>query len=233
MKNILKIIFTILVIIFMGYVIYRNVAMRHVPKTDLIKNEATSKLYRSIMPNTDNPKWITYFYNNDATINTIPLDMKYNIAYKESGSSLSTIKEEDIKEVYDKIFGKGTYKTTNSFLGGCNTYYYNSLNKIYKYNDRTPCKNININILSKVVDAEEKDNSFNLTVEIVYIDNQNKVVYKECDSDLKNCKGIIKKNFDEFDEADLEENKYDLHEYKFYFINKDGIYIFDHNEKIK
>lgn len=233
MKNILKIIFTCIVFIFIGYVIYRNVELRHVPTSDLIRNEDTSKLYRSIMPNTDNPKWITYYYNNDTSINTIPLDMKYNIAFKATGTGLSTIDEKTFKEAYESIFGKNSYIPVNSFIGGCSVYYYDSINELYKYKEKGLCKDVNISILSRIIDANEKDDAFDLTVEIAYLDNKNKKVYRNCDTNLSNCSGVIKENFSDFDESNLAEKDYNLHKFKFYYTSKNGKYYFDHNEKIK
>ncbi len=233
MKKVLKVIGAIIVLIFLIYFVYRNIALRFVPSSDLVKDESTSRLYKSIMPNTDNPEWTTYYFNNNVSLDDIPLEMKYNIAFNNTGTGMSSVEEEKVKLAYEKTFGNGTYKPVNSFLGGCNTYKYDKTKKEYISYARTTCKPVNVSILSKIIDANETKKSFNLTVKIAYLDKTSRKVYKTCDKNLTNCSGVIKSNFKEFDEANLDNKSYNLHEYKFYYKEDNGNYVFDHNKKIK
>ncbi len=233
MKNILKGILIFIIFLFLGYVLYRNIMLHKVPTIDLIKNESTSKLYRMMIPNSENPIWQTYLYNNDVNHKTFKDEIKYNLAYKNTGTSSSTIEEEKIKQSYEKVFGPNTYKQVNTILAGCEEYNYDLASKSYIIKERKTCNKGNITILSRIINAKESKDNFNLTVEIAYLDNSNKTVYRECDKTLKNCSGIIKKDFKEFDEANLSESNYNLHKYTFYYKDQNGNYYFDHNKKIK
>ena len=48
MKNVFKAIFTLVIIIFIGYVIYRNMLLSTIPSVDLIKDEKTMSMYNNI-----------------------------------------------------------------------------------------------------------------------------------------------------------------------------------------
>lgn len=234
MKNILKIIGSVVLIIFLIYFVYRNINLWHVPKSDLVKNEATSKLYRKVIPNTDNISWMTYYYTNkDVKVNDIPEGMKYNIAFKNTGTGMNEVDEETLKKAYEDVYGEGSYKPVESFYGGCTKYYYDKINKMYKAKERNTCKSINTTIISKITDAEEKNNKFNLTVEIAYLDGNTRTVYKDCDSSLTSCTNIIEKNAVTFAEENLDEKNYNLHKYKFYYEGKNNNYYFVESKKIK
>lgn len=234
MRKVLKVIGTIILVCFLIYVFYRNINLRTIPSVDLIKDESTSSLYHSILPNTSNSSWTNYYYNNASlTVNDIPEELKYNIAYKNTGTAESVIKEEVIKKAYEKVFGTNTYKAVESFIGGCNTYKYDEKSLSYVKITNDICKTPNIYILSKIVDADLTDTKMDITVVIAYIDKAKKIVYQNCNDDMTTCNNTLVKSFIDFDEASLDEEKYNLQKYKFTFTTTNNKYYFSSVKKIK
>lgn len=234
MKKVFKVIFTIIFICLLIYVVYRNINLRTIPSSDLIKDEATSRLYYNLLPNTGNGEYTNYYFShNKVDVEDIPSAMKYNIAYKNTGSGESILKEEIIKKEYEEVFGPDSYKSVKSFVGGCNTYTYDDVTLIYKKATSEVCKANNISILSKIVDASISGNNMDIEVAIAYIDNNKKMVYKSCNDDLTSCSNVLKKNFTEFDEADLDVEEYDLHKFKFTYQLNNEEYYFKSVSKVK
>ena len=233
MKKVFKAILTIIFIGLVIYVIYRNIALRKIPSENLIKDEATSSLYHDILPNSSNTIWANYYFSHDnVSQKDIPTDMTYNIAFKKIGSSEKQISSDKFKESYEALFGPNTYKPVSTFTGGCNTYTYDDNTKIYSKTTNIPCPSTKVYILSKIVDAEYTDKNMEITVVIAYIDNETKTVYKECNEDMSSCSSVIKNNFTEFDEANLEQVKDKLHKYKFTYNNINDEYYFSSVRKI-
>lgn len=234
MKKLFKSIFTIIVLIFIGYVIYRNIILGTIPSIDLIKDEKTMSMYNNIMPNTSNNIWKNLYFTEDSlSVKNIPVEMKYNIAFKNMGTGESTISEDRIKKAYEKLFGEKSYLNVSSFQGGCNTYKYINTRKTYEKNQNTKCEPGKISILSKIIDAKQKDNSMDITVIIAYIDKEKRKVYKSCNNDMSKCSNVIKSNVDNFDEADLEKFKKKLNRYVFTYNLSKEEYYFDSVRKSK
>ncbi len=234
MKQKIKMFIYVVVILFLVYTLYRNMKLHVVPSVDLIKDEATATLYSKILPNTDNLVWRNYYYSHDSlTASEIPEAMRFNIAYRNTGSSMPEIKEEKIKKAYENVFGKNSYKKVNSFIGGCNTYIYDNDTKQYISNKRETCTDKGISVLSKIVDAKMSDKTQELTVVIAYIDNNKKQVYYNCNKDMTSCNGIIKKNVTDFDEDSIDNNDKKLNRYIFTYNSDNGEYYFNSVRKIK
>lgn len=234
MKKGLKIIGTIIFIILLSYIIYRNINLQTIPSVDLIKDEATSSLYHGVLPNTSNSTWTNYYYSHSSlTSKELPEEIKYNIAYKNSGTAMSFIDEKNIKESYEKIFGPNTYQGIDQFSDGCNTYTYDSISSRYMKITTNSCTPSNMYILSKIVDAKYVKDKMEITVVIAYLDQTKKIVYKDCNEDMTSCKNKLVENFENFDEADLEKEKEELHKYQFTFFNEQDEYYFESVKKIK
>ncbi len=234
MKKIFKIVYTILIIILIFYIAYRNINLRKIPSVDLIKDEKTFSLYNSILPNTSNKNWTNYYYSNDyLNSENIPKEMKYNIAFKNMSTGAESISEKELKKSYEKIFGINTYNKVEYFIGGCNKYFYNNKNKTYEKLNSKNCPKNNISILSKIVDAKLTDENFTITVVIVYLDNNKKIVYKSCDKDMNKCNNVLLNNFEVFDEDNIDTKKYDLNKYNFTFKIIDDEYYFSSVKKVK
>ncbi|MCI8547482.1 MAG: hypothetical protein HFJ38_01195 [Bacilli bacterium] len=232
MKKIFKGIYTFLIVILVGYIIYRNIKLGTVPSASLIKDEHTLSLYNHLLPNTDNKSWVNYYYSQkDLSVEDIPVDMKYNIAFRSMGTGESIILENKFRESYEKIFGKNSYKSVASFYGGCSTYTYNASKQTYEKTINKSCDAKDISILSKIVDASQSDSSMTITVVIAYIHNTKKEVYKTCNKDLTDCKDVLFSGFDKFDEADLDYKKYKLDKYVFTFDAIGDEYYFSHMRK--
>lgn len=234
MKKGLKIIASIVIGLLLIYVVYRNINLRKIPSVDLIKDEQTSSLYHRVLPNTTNGEWINYYYSsNSLTTGEIPKQMKYNIAYKNTNTSDNKIAEEKLKAAYERVFGPNTYKTVESFTGGCNTYTYDINTTSYNKTTSENCKTSNIYILSKIIDAKMTKDTMEITVTIAYLDKIKKIVYKECNKDLSVCNNILEEAFNEFDEANLDQKKYNLSKYKFTYKILEDEYYFESVKKIK
>lgn len=234
MRKGLKIITSIGIAILLIYITYRNINLRKIPSVDLIKDEQTSSLYRRILPNTIKGEWINYYYSNSSlTIKEIPKQMKYNIAYKNTNTSDNKIAEEKLKTAYERIFGPNTYEMTETFTGGCNTYTYDINTKSYNKTTTETCKTPSIYILSKIIDAKMTKDTMEITVTIAYLDKIKKIVYKDCNKDLSVCNNILEEKFSEFDEANLDQKKYNLSKYKFIYKMLNDEYYFESVKKIK
>lgn len=234
MQKVFKIITSIVIFLFLIYVGYRNINLRKVSSTNLIKDEQTSSLYHRILPNTVKEEWTNYYYSrNSLTIEEIPKEIKYNIAYKNTNISDNKIAEEKMKNSYERIFGQNTYQPVESFIGGCNTYTYDQNTRSYNNTTKEACKPSNIYILSKIVDAKTKEDIMEITIAIAYLDKIKKMVYKECNKDMSKCSNILEKSFTEFDEANLDPKKYDLSKYKFTYELINDEYYFNSVKKIK
>ncbi len=236
MSRIFKAIGSVILLVLIIYVAYRNIMLHFIPSVDLIKDESTSTLYNSIIPNTNNKEWINYYYSHDSvSSDNIPEEMKFNIAFKNMHTASSVVKEKDIEGIYNKVFGPNTYKKIDSFSGTCSDYVYNSLNSEYIENKSqvNDCKSSNISILSKIVDAKISNNKEEITVVIAYMNSDSKTIYKDCDSNLASCNNVLKSNYTDFDESNLEEYKNTLHKYKFTFIANNDEYYFKEVKKLK
>ncbi len=234
MDRAIKIVGSILLAVFISYVVYRNIMLRFIPSSDLVKDEETKAMYHRTLPNTTNTLWKNlYFSNDNVKVSDIPNGMKYNIAYKNTGSGASKIENEELKKAYEKTFGPGTYKETNSFIGGCSTYTYNNSTNEYIVVQRKTCEELDTTILSKIVDVKMKKDTMEIDVVIAYLDGKNKKVYKDCNDDMTSCSNIIKDNFSAFDESDLELIKNSLHKYKFIYKEIDQEYYFSETRKLK
>lgn len=232
--KVVKGVFSAILLIFIGYVIYRNINLRVVPSVNLVKDEATQAMYSRILPVTSNGSWKNYYYSHDSvSLSELPQDMLYNIAYKNIGVSDSVIKESVLKEAYEKIFGVGTYSSTNSFYGGCNTYTYDAVNKTYNRTNTQKCLDDVVTILSRIVDAKDNGNLMSIDVVIAYINRGEGKVYKRCDASMDSCSDVLSSSITNFDEADLDLDKYDLQRYQFTFKNKNDEYYFDSVKRIK
>lgn len=232
MKNVFKAIFTLVIIIFIGYVIYRNMLLSTIPSVDLIKDEKTMSMYNNIMPNTSNNKWKNlYFSEKSVTVKNVPVEMKYNITFKNLGTGESSVSEERVKKSYEKLFGNGSYQRISSFQGGCNTYNYVSARKTYEKNQNIRCENTGMSILSRIVDAKQKDDYMTIDVVIAYIDKEKKIVYKNCNMDMSSCTDILEKNFTNFDESNLLSIKRKVNRYTFTYKLINEEYYFDSVKK--
>lgn len=234
MQKVLKGIFSFVILIFLIYVGYRNINLRKIPSVDLVKDEQTAKLYNKVLPNSMNGFWNNYYYSHQTLKSEdVPDEIKFNAAYKSVNTSNNMIKEETLKNSYERIFGINTYKRVESFVGGCNTYNYDLSTAGYVKTTSKVCQPLNISILSKIVDAKEEKDNLEIDVVIAYIDRTNKIVYQECSDDLSTCSNIIEKEIAEFDEANLDTKKYDLLKYKFTFKIVNDEYYFDSVRKLK
>ncbi len=234
MKKGLKIIISIIIIILLVYIGYRNINLRKIASTNLIKDEQTSSLYHRILPNTVKGEWINCYYSNKSlTTEEIPKEIKYNIAYKNTNSSDNKIAEEKMKNSYERIFGANTYQAVENFIGGCNTYTYDKNTRSYNKTTNEICKPSNIYILSKIVDANMTEDTMEITVVIAYLDKIKKIVYNNCNKDLSICSDILESSFNEFDEANLDPKKYNLSKYKFTYKMVNDEYYFKSVKKAK
>ena len=234
MDKAIKILGTLIVIVLLSYLIYRNIMLHFIPSSDLVKDESTSALYNKMQPNTTNKEWLNYYFShNKVTAYGIPEEMKYNIAFKATGLSSNKITEKELREGYERIFGLNSYVQTDSFMAGCNLYEYDSRNSTYINNERKICDKNDISIISKIVDAKERNGSFDITVVIAYMDNSKKIIYKTCNSDMTNCSEELESNYTDFDEANLDKYKNKLHKYKFKYKLTNGEYFFTESQKLK
>lgn len=234
MKKAFKFVFTIIILAFISYVIYRNVKLSTIPSVDLIKDEKTMSMYNNIMPNTSNNKWKNlYFSEESINVQNIPIEMKYNITFKNMGTGESTILEDRVKKAYEKLFGSGSYQRISSFQGGCNTYNYVTTRKAYEKNQNIKCENTGISILSRIIDAKQKDDYMTITVVIAYIDKDKKLVYKNCNTDMSKCTDILEKDFTNFDEDNLLSIKNKLNKYTFTYKLVDKEYYFKSVKRTK
>lgn len=234
MKKVFKVMYTIVIIILVGYIIYRNIRLGTIPSVDLIKDEQTISLYNRLLPNTDNKTWLNYYYSKDEIkVSDIPEDMKYNLAFRSMGTGESVILEEKFKVAYEKIFGKNSYKSTANLYGGCNTYTYNASKNTYEKTNSKFCEDKEISILSRIIDAKQSNEEMTITVVIAYINNNKKQVFKTCNSEMTSCSDVIASNFDKFDEDDLDYKKHKLSKYTFTFDIKEDGYYFSHMQKNK
>lgn len=234
MKSMFKTIFTLVIITFIGYVVYRNMLLSTIPSVGLIKDEKTMSMYNNIMPNTSNNNWKNlYFSEKSVTVKNIPVEMKYNIAFKNLGTGESSISEDRIKKSYEKLFGNGSYQRIASFQGGCNTYNYINSRKTYEKNQNIRCENTGMSILSRIVDAKQKDDYMSIDVVIAYINKEEKIVYKNCNMNMSKCTDILEKDFTNFDEANLLSIKNKLNRYTFVYKLINEEYYFDSVKKTK
>lgn len=234
MKKVLKGIFGVFILSFLVYVGYRNVNLRRIPNVDLVKDEQTSLLYHRILPNSSNGQWNNYYFSFQKLMaDDIPEDIKYNAVYKSINAVDKNIDEEIFKNAYESIFGSNTYKRMLNFIGGCSNYTFNSSLNSYVKMDSLTCPLNSISILSKIVDAKEKGDSFEIVVIIAYIDRTGKIVYRECNNNLTFCSNVLEEGFANFDEADLGKFSNDLLKYKFIFKIVNDNYYFESVEKVR
>ena len=234
MQKVLKGIVSVIILFFGVYVIYRNLNLRKIPSVDLIKDEQTSSLYHRMLPNTANKEWLNYYYSHRSlTKDEVDEDLKYNIAYKNTGASESTLKEEKLRTSFEKVFGPNTYKRVDSFIGGCNTYRYDSKVKSYIKMTSEVCKMSDIYILSKIIDAKIVKEKMEITVAIAYMDKTQKIIYRDCNKRMDQCSSILKQNVVAYDEANLDAKKDKLQTYKFIYTSIHDEYYFESVKKLK
>lgn len=174
---------------------------------------------------------IYYLYSDNYNVSSIKDTIKLNMAYKfvenisESDYSY-TIKEEDMKNAYYKMFGTYDYYNPTSFNVDCMQFYYNSYEKIYVAYKITCESTVSLHIKEEIKDMYEEDGKIIIeTVMGVYNENNNYLfayynLYNSVASDFDQSKSVL-------DYEDV------LNSYKYVFNKNEQDCYFESIEKVK
>ena len=125
-----------------------------------------------------------YLYQDNYNVLTIREDIKLNMAYQlldsnaiSKDNSVITLKEESLKESYQKIFGSlDTYTATN-FNDDCISFIYNSKTSTYMAIDTTCPSNPNT-IVKSITNIEETNTSLIFTLSVGIYNSTNHTLSK-------------------------------------------------------
>lgn len=163
-------------------------------------------------------------YKTDGmTVEEMTLEYKFGIASNSLESSGKIIKEEDIKNAYEKVFGPNTYKAVSSFILGCAPYTYNDNDKTYTTTDDGcgyPATLYDIN--EEIIFSYKYDDRIEIISAIVYTNKEDASLYKDYSAYQK----IEEYDVNTFNaKSYLTENYTKLTNYTYTFdLNKDGFY---------
>lgn len=138
------------------------------------------------------------------------------------------IPEEDVKDAYERLFGPGTYKATDSFTLGCMPVTYDSTNKRYVTSkDGCGVPTTPVNMQEEILDITKTDKKLTVLTAVLFYDNVEGNLYK--DSNL--TKKLETKADSELTDDNLKqyikENKDQLEQYTYTFdIATDGFYYY-------
>lgn len=178
----------------------------------------------------DNPN-IYYLYTGNYDSSTIKDTIKLNLAYKfvENKNETDynyTIKEDDMKSAFIKVFGNIDNYNPTSFTVGCMQFYYNNNDKLYMAYKFSCDSTSTLHIKEEIKDMyEENDKIIIETVMGVY-DEANKYLFN-----YSNLYASVAIDFDDTKSViDYEEN---LNTYKYTFNKNNDNYYFESIERTK
>lgn len=174
---------------------------------------------------------IYYLYSNNYNVSSIKDMIKLNMSYKlveniSENDYSYTIKEEDMKNAYYKMFGTYDYYNPTSFNVDCMQFYYNSYEKVYVAYKITCDSTVSLRLKEEIKNMYEEDGKIIIeTVMGVYNENNSYLftyynLYNPVASDFDKSKSVL-------DYEDV------LNSYKYVFNKNEQGYYFESIEKIK
>ena len=150
------------------------------------------------------------------------------------GTISKTVDEQVVKEAFEEIFGKDSYKKMDTIFSACSPYKYNSTNKNYS-SVNEPCGGAaEFVVYEKIIHAYRYDDRIEITTKYLFNDQANEKCYKEYDKKtvLDNIDSMS--TAEEFDKY-IEKNVDKLSQYTYTFkLADDGNYYyygFERNKK--
>ena len=178
----------------------------------------------------DNPN-IYYLYTGNYDSSTIKDTIKLNLAYKfvENKNETDynyTIKEDDMKSAFIKVFGNIDNYNPTSFTVGCMQFYYNNNDKLYMAYKFSCDSTSTLHIKEEIKDMYEQNDKIIIETVMGVYDEANKYLFN-----YSNLYASVAIDFDDTKSVlDYEEN---LNTYKYTFNKNNDNYHFESIERTK
>lgn len=184
-------------------------------------------------------------YNkNELKVSDMTEDYKMSLAYNlfkkdltvknEGQYTIETISEEKLKESYEKLFGRDTYKKVNGFKLYCANFKYNDSNRIYESITGGCGGTSGFGKIDVITSATKYEDRIEIAAGVVFIDAETTAMYKDfnkknkikdlTEDEMTNTLGNTwESKFGEF----IKENENKVAEYTYTFkLGKDGSYYY-------
>lgn len=154
--------------------------------------------------------------------------------YAEENQITAYLDEETVKDYYEVVFGKGTYKQMEKIPYSCTDMYYDTVHRRYVTTNQV-CGSVSpFSAYEKIVDAKKDDEHLYITGAVVFAEGFTGSLCKDegCENVIDNYpSNTTDKNF--FYEY-IDENKDKLMNYTYTFkLNDDGFYYYQGFERTK
>lgn len=244
-----------------GYIVYDKVLTKEEVKTKT-EEKKENKKEETVSIDIDDESIISLFKNSHASVigpdskifqndelkvENMDEDYKWNLAsniyYDKSvnvGNKLE-LKESDVKNAYESIFGPKTYNRPNEIKTICEVFKYNEISKKYEAQTGGCGGATAFGEYEKIVKATKYNDRIEITSAVIFTDGQTNAMYKDYDKkekikdlteeDLVNTvDNPSEKRFKDY----VIENKDKLDNYVYtYKLNEDGFYYYTGVKRIK